>query len=51
MKNLIPNPYNVFGERRLTYTPAHFEYATIPGIRDNLGEALSKWVEINLKSR
>lgn len=51
MKELVPNPYNVFEVRRVSYPPMHFEYASIPGIRYNLGEALSKWVETNLKSR
>jgi len=51
MKKLEPNPYNVFEVRRLNYPPFHFEYASIPMRRYNIGEAVSKWVETHLKSR
>ena len=44
------NPYNVFGVRRVSFPPEHFEYSNIE-YNYNIKDAIIKWVETNLKSR
>lgn len=49
-KVLKPNPYNVFGVRRASVPPAHFEYINVP-LNYNMSDALEKWIETHLKRR
>lgn len=49
-KTLKPNPFSVFGVRRMDFPPDYFEYANIP-LNYNMKTALEKWIENNLKSR
>ena len=45
-----PNALNLFDIRKLKVPPRHFEYINIP-MRYNLEDALTRWVEENLKGR
>jgi len=45
-----PNYHNLFGTRKLKYSPAHLSYTTIP-MSYNLEKAVDKWIYSNLKKR
>lgn len=49
-KKRTVNPLNFLDSRRLEYLPPHLETVNIP-LRYNLENAVSKWIEENLKDR
>jgi hypothetical protein len=49
-KALTVNPLDIFGIRRTTVPPIHFEYADLV-LPYNMKDALEKWIEYNLKSK
>lgn len=49
-KSLTVNPLEVFGIRRATVPPIHFEYADLV-LPYNMKDALEKWIESNLRSK
>lgn len=50
MKKEKPNPLNFFEIRKVKAPIDHFEYVVVP-MRYNLEDAVSKWIEHNLRGR
>jgi hypothetical protein len=50
IKNLSPNPLNIFEVRQVKSPPPHFEFVNIP-MTYNLEQSLVKWIYKKLKNR
>tara|TARA_S200000501_G_scaffold116105_1_gene109103 strand:+ start:555 stop:836 length:282 start_codon:yes stop_codon:yes gene_type:complete len=50
IKNKKPNPYDVFGIRKVKSPISYFEYVNLPS-KYNLEDSLDKWIDSNLRNR
>jgi len=50
IKNKKPNPYDVFGIRKVKTPIPYFEYVNLPSSY-NIEESLSNWIDSNLRNR